>query len=460
MTNFEGLFFRSMYTDGSWARSHSLHSLLLNQGVVKTGGASVIHTNRGLLTVKISMDVDVKSAFDAEVVSLLIAHEIAGNREVAIWSDCNSAIKCLNGGGLGSYSQLLSGWKKSKNSTFNKVKAHPEMRLPAAEWSREEQGNFLADKVAGDTIPPMITISASEWLLWIGSKSKIIIADALGMPVVLEPRFLKSKKDCVTYLDDRDRFRIKDGKIACWKGANIAYHHRLMGRSNKVGDRVITQRIGLIKRWQWSAHRDGGICSGCNNPIEGIDHPLRRCSHIDMVKARADWWRSVDGSIMKCNRKIHERLFKVTRAMREEPGGEIACCGSFLPSFVSSLNLDQSPISDADSKAVIRILKAVSGGARTILRTAAELQLGLGGVNWRQSAITQFFKPTLKEVRTKIRRSWADSISKPADGPHRRIDKTRIDPALLEKNRNLNVHNVFDRLVQADNTVYWEFKAG
>ena len=175
------------------------------------------------------------------LVSLVIAHEISGCRETTIWSDCNSAIKCLNGGGLGSYSQLLAGWKKAGNVSFQKVKAHPERRLVAADWSKEERGNFLADKVAGDIVAPMLTVSACEWLQWIGMKSKIIIADSLGSPSILDPRYSKSKKDCITYLSDRDRYRVKAGKSACWTGANISMHHRLMGRSNKIGDRVITQ---------------------------------------------------------------------------------------------------------------------------------------------------------------------------------------------------------------------------
>jgi hypothetical protein len=146
--------------------------------------------------------------------------------------------------------------------------------------------------------------------------------------------------------------------------------------------------------------------------------------------------------------------------MRENPDGGIACCGSFLPSFVSSLNLSQSLISDPDAKSVIKILKAVSGGARTVLRIAAELQLGLGGVNWRQSAITQYFKPVQKEVKKKIRRSWADPPVSSTGGASKKLDKSKIDPSILVKNRNLTVHNVFDCLVQVDETVYWEFKAG
>ncbi len=81
----------------------------------------------------------------------------------------------------------------------------------------------------------------------------------------------------------------------------------------------------------------------------------------EMIKARSDWWKGVDGSIMKCKKALHERLFAITRAMREAPGGEIACCGSFLPKFVASLQQNPSKLSDREAKLVLRILKAVSG---------------------------------------------------------------------------------------------------
>ncbi len=127
-----------------------------------------------------------------------------------------------------------------------------------------------------------------------------------------------------------------------------------------------------------------------------------------MIKARSDWWKGVEGSIMKCKRSLHERLFTLTRAMRESPGGEVACCGSFQPKFVASLPQDPTLLTDRETKAVLRILKAVSGGARSVLRASAELQLGLSGINWRQRAITQYFKPSLKMVKTKVSRSWVD----------------------------------------------------
>ena len=232
-----------------------------------------------------------------------------------------------------------------------------------------------------------------------------------------------------------------------------------MGRSKKIGDRVITQRIGLIKRWQWHSARKDNICAGCNQPVSGVDHPLRHCNHVEMIKARSDWWKGVDGSIMKCKKALHERLFAVTRAMREAPGGEIACCGSFLPKFVASLQQNPSTLTDREAKSVLRILKAVSGGARTVLRASAELQLGLCGINWRQPVITQFFKPSLKIVKTRIRRPWVDNAAAIADPFPKR--KTKIsDNVLLKKNKDLTVHNVFNSIVHDDKIVYWEFKAG
>jgi hypothetical protein len=188
MDEIRQLHFHSIYTDCFWSKSHTLSSLLLNTGSVHSGGAIVLHTPRGLFTVKVDLDIEIKSAFDAEVISLLLAHEISSNRRTNIWSDCSSAIKCLNGGGLGPYSQLLSGWTKNKDTNFCKVKAHPERRLPASEWSMEEQGNFLADKVASGAVDPMLTISAKEWLSWIGSRSSIVIVDACGSPTIIEPR--------------------------------------------------------------------------------------------------------------------------------------------------------------------------------------------------------------------------------------------------------------------------------
>ena len=115
---FDDYYIHSIYTDGSWAVKHTLSSFLLNAGEVSTAGAIVLHTNRGLITVKVDMDLDTSSAFEPEVLSLLIPHEISRGEKINIWTDFQFAIKTLNGGKLGSLSYTLSGWSKSPLVSF------------------------------------------------------------------------------------------------------------------------------------------------------------------------------------------------------------------------------------------------------------------------------------------------------------------------------------------------------
>jgi hypothetical protein len=151
------------------------------------------------------MDIETKSAYDPEVISLLIASEIARDRKISIWTDCSAAIKCLNGGGLGPYSQVLAGWKKCGSISYRKVKAHPEKFKLPEDWTTEDKGNYLADGVAGGKVEPMFTFSAAQWLRHIVGRSKVLITNMSGTPLVLEPRVVKSKYDSKRYLKDRDK---------------------------------------------------------------------------------------------------------------------------------------------------------------------------------------------------------------------------------------------------------------
>ena len=174
------------------------------------------------------MDLDSTSAFELEVLSLLIAHEIARGKKINIWTDCQAAIKTLNGGKLGSLSYTLSGWTKSPRVSFNKVGAHPEKRKEIADWLPEEKGNYLADQVAGGVVEPMFTINASKWLSAIAARSKIIIKKKNGSPLIMDIRRHNSKIDSHNYLEERDEYRAADNKSPQWVGANISYHHKLM----------------------------------------------------------------------------------------------------------------------------------------------------------------------------------------------------------------------------------------
>ena len=163
---------------------------------------------------------------------------------------------------------------------------------------------------------------------------------------------------------------------------------------------------------------------------------------------------SVDRLILKTKRAMHERLFTLTRLMREGEGGAVACCGSFRPDFVKQLH--DTPITDDEAKALIKVLKAVSGGARRMLRIAAELQLGLNGVNWRQTTMVQFYKTTDAPKRTRIIRSWADTETKSSSTTDDRIKKKNSKNKMNDK---ITMNHIFDNS-QIGNIVYWEIKAG
>jgi hypothetical protein len=68
------------------------------------------------------MDIELDSAFEAELISLLIAISMARDMEVNIYSDCKSALEVLKGKYKGSFLNMLSGWKLPLNCALSKVK--------------------------------------------------------------------------------------------------------------------------------------------------------------------------------------------------------------------------------------------------------------------------------------------------------------------------------------------------
>ena len=442
LSELDSLYIHAIYTDGSWSKTDTLGSLLLSNGKVSTAGAVVVHTGRGMIPIKVIMDIDVGGAFEAEVVSLLIGHEIAKDRHLTIWTDCEAALKKLRGGGFGSLSQVIGGWKRRPNVTFSKVKAHPERRLPPQQWSQEEKGNYLADQVAGGIVQPAFTVLASQWLKKVGSSSKITINRKDGTPLIRDVSHIKSRCDIDQYLLERDEYRKLALKTPEWAGANISLHHKLLGRSNKIGDRVITSRIGLTKRWQWASCRADNQCQGCLETIYDICHPLRDCRVESMVQERDRWWQLVEQKIASAPYEFQHTLYILTKHMREDPCGETACCGSFLPNFVNSLPNSSLHLTDTQSKWVIKTLKVVAAGCRRILRLAAEVQLGPLGINYRQTSITSHFKPVNPTTpKLTIKTSNSNKFN----------NKTINTP--------FSPHDIF-HVTPSNSIFYWEFKAG
>jgi hypothetical protein len=84
---FKGFEFDTVYTDGSWKERCSLREFLGGISDIKAGGAIVLAKGDKFLCIRIEMDVETESAFDTEMISLLIAIDICGGKDVTIYSD-------------------------------------------------------------------------------------------------------------------------------------------------------------------------------------------------------------------------------------------------------------------------------------------------------------------------------------------------------------------------------------
>ena len=192
----------------------------------------------------------------------------------------------------------------------------------------------------------------------------------------------------------------------------------------------------------------------------------------------------------KAPRNLHNVLHSIARHMREDEGGDIACCGTFRCDLVNALPCANLPISEMEGKIILKLLKTIAAGTRRLLRLAAEIQLGPLGVNFRQTALHEYFKP-LPAAPTKVlevrKKTWwdtpaADMVDTPASTPStsnsknttsKNIVKNTTEPdnkniMKTKKNNKRNKDSTITRIAIEDifvltpisGTMYWEMRAG
>ena len=177
--------FDEIYTDGSWSESATAREYLAGRSTVVTGGAVVLRKEGRWFPIFVEIDFDIDSAFDAELISLLIAVSMAGDKKVTIYTDCKSAMGVITGGEKGNFLSLLSNWKVPSSCTIEKIKAHPERMKTLETWTRGDKGIWMADQIAGRAIRGIKKALASEWLKRISSLAKICLVDKKkGVPFV------------------------------------------------------------------------------------------------------------------------------------------------------------------------------------------------------------------------------------------------------------------------------------
>ena len=178
--------------------------------------------------------------------------------------------------------------------------------------------------------------------------------------------------------------------------------------------------------------------------------------------------------------------------MREDEGGDLACCGTFRCDLVNALPCADLPITEMEGKIILKLLKTIAAGTRRLLRLAAEIQLGPLGVNYRQTALLEYFKP-LPAAPTKVlearKRNWWDTPAEVMmdtqallplvpnnkniiDNKNTTNNKKTTEPnknniTMTKKNKK-NKNSTLPRIAIEDifvsspisGTMYWEMRAG
>jgi hypothetical protein len=118
------------------------------------------------------------------------------------------------------------------------VRAHPERYKKPEDWNDNDKGIWLADQVAGGTLVAEKNLRASAWMKRISYSSRAIVVDKkTGTPFFREVSKRWSKHLMSRYFEERDEYRVADGKSRIWKGTNISHAYRIQndGKTERAG---------------------------------------------------------------------------------------------------------------------------------------------------------------------------------------------------------------------------------
>ena len=202
-----------VYTDGTYMCSGTMVEWAQGAPVCTVAAGVVVNTDEGTFGYRIT-DMKMESAYDAELVAIAAAGRLAPG--APIYTDCKSAMQTAQG------TQHRTGMAHtlviaSRRGTINKVQAHAERRKHKRDWTRQEDGNVLADAVAagrGEEVGlTMKKFNISEAInnvlpfVWKGSDGHITMG-------------INKTRRCKRYLAQRDKWRARaeSPRGARWTG--------------------------------------------------------------------------------------------------------------------------------------------------------------------------------------------------------------------------------------------------
>ena len=256
------------------------------------------------------------SAFPLEllaiVVGLRVARDLKGRRKII--TDCESALKLINS------PEKLNYWSNKANvalikaaitlggaeSSVEHAHSHPENRLHRTRWTRNDNGNYIADRVAAGDYESLsgyekleiIETTTFEVITELASIQTWFVATDEGV-INLSPLVeLAQANEANLYLTERDVWHHKRlGKDAdtpvevVWSDRTL--QHAAIIWELEMADAKCTaraQRIIFDKHWHsWNqAKADATIDTTCEHCGEGdsLKHLLVECQHTHYKEIR------------------------------------------------------------------------------------------------------------------------------------------------------------------------------
>ena len=435
-----------MYTDGSYKEEKTLKTMLLGGHKVIAGGGIVVAGEGWYSPLRVLMDVEVDSAFPVETITLLVSCLIAeGEGKIKIGSDCKGAMAAVNKKNK-NFNRVLQNYKPSDNIEIHKVKAHPERREGV--WEEDEEGIWLADKIAGGEGGIIGTIKATSALNYLGSLGAVAIVDNNNVPYIgnIMKRCSKMRRD--KYFIRRDKYREDKGRAGIWEGSSLHNSYKMLGKTGSMEDNTAVNRIAAGKRWKMSRH-NLEVCHACGEDSRSTHHALRKCKEKGVVEARKIWMDEVSRKIMKTkDRDIRGLLEDMWTKMRNRRGGDMAMVGCFQPRLVELMMKGAMPLRDGEDRKIMNILKAIGKGARDLLKVYTEVKgVGAKGIELRQTNLLGFFRGgTIKGRGSREQRKEKGEKGK------------QKNKGRKGKENKVSRKGGYDMMPSIGGVIYWKFK--
>jgi hypothetical protein len=166
--------------------------------------------------------------------------------------------------------------------------------------------------------------------------------------------------------------------------------------------------------------QSGGVCKACTGEFRGLRHPLLQFCNLQLGIARKNWKSECYAHADKqSNAGSKAVMLEVLHHAFNSKGGQHACLGAFIPSWVSNFN-DGRIKSQLELRAVKKMLRIIASGARLVMREYARLKEVAEGDarELRQLSINSFMKVGKLAPKTKVNpkaRLVSSHVNSPAD---------------------------------------------